>query len=71
VSKLPQTRQNSFHEVALCELHNIPEAEKPLWFDCPAYRMCKDGPMFEFVIAAIAFSSASIFLAHAVEAYLT
>jgi hypothetical protein len=33
--------------------------------------MCKDGFMFEFVIAAIALPSVSIFLAHAVEAYLT
>jgi hypothetical protein len=34
------------------------------------YGMCKDSPMFEFVLAVIALSSASIFLAHAVEAYL-
>jgi hypothetical protein len=33
--------------------------------------MCKDSSMFEAVIAVIALSSASIFLAHAVEAYLT
>jgi hypothetical protein len=55
----------------LCELRNIPEAEKPLRCDCPAYRMCKDSSMFELVIAAIALSSATIFLAHAVEAFLT
>jgi hypothetical protein len=38
---------------------------------CPAYRMCKDSSMFELIIAVIALCSASIFLAHAVEAYLT
>jgi hypothetical protein len=37
----------------------------------PAHRMCKDSSMFEFVIAVIALASASIFMAHAVEAYLT
>lgn len=36
----------------------------------PAHRMCKDRSMFEVVIAIVAFASASIFLAHAVEAYL-
>ena len=33
--------------------------------------MLKDSPMFEFVVGVIAFSSASIFVAHAVESFLT
>jgi hypothetical protein len=55
----------------LCERRNIPETEQRLQSDCPAYRMCKDSSMFELIIAVIALCSASIFLAHAVEAYLT
>lgn len=70
MSNLSQTRQNAFHETIFCEPRNTPETGKGLQYTCPEYRMCKDDPMFEFIIAVIALSSASIFLAHAVEAYL-
>ena len=55
----------------LCELGNIPETETRLRCGCPAYKMCKDSLMFEFVVAVAALSSASIFFAHIVDAYVT
>jgi hypothetical protein len=37
----------------------------------PLHQLLEDGSMFDFAIAVVALSSASIFFAHAVELFLT
>ena len=71
VSKLTQPPQNTFHETIFVIYEAFPKPESVYSVNVQRTEGVRMGSMFEFVIAVIALSSASIFLAHAIEAYLT
>jgi hypothetical protein len=71
VSKLSQTRPKWLRQAVYVNYEILLKPEGVYTVTFPVHRTCKDSSMFEVVIAITALSSATIFLAHLAEAYLS